>query len=146
MKPAWALQTNAQRSPNSAGSPKRPEGFARWRSRTTSSMVRPLVFAWMAIVERRRSVSNGPGRRLLIVTLWPTVLRASPATKPVSPVRAPFESPRMSMGCFLAGERQGARLAESLRRRAHDRAAPPDSHVHGALLLRPRARTRRAPA
>src|SRR5947207_3149756 len=46
----------------------------------------------------------------------------------------------------LAGERQGARLAESLRRRAHDRAAPPDSHVHGALLLRPRARTRRAPA
>src|SRR5437773_1520471 len=46
----------------------------------------------------------------------------------------------------LAGERQGARLAESLRRRTHDRAAPPDSHVHGALLLRPRARTRRAPA
>src|SRR6266480_2955863 len=46
----------------------------------------------------------------------------------------------------LAGERQGARLAESLRRRAHDRVAPPDSHVHGALLLRPRARTRRAPA
>src|SRR3989449_3202837 len=56
----------------------------------------------MAMVERSRSVSKGPGRRLLIVTLWPTVLRASPATKPVSPVRAPFESPRMSMGCFTA--------------------------------------------
>src|SRR5947208_3029094 len=102
MKPAWALQTNAQSSPNSAGSPKRPAGVARCRSRTTSSTVRPLVFAWMAMVERSRSVSKGPGRRLLIVTLWPTVLRASPATKPVSPVRAPFESPRMSMGCFTA--------------------------------------------
>src|SRR5881296_1621545 len=63
----------------------------------------------MAMVERSRSVSKGPGRRLLVVTLWPTVLRASPATKPVSPVRAPFESPRMSNGArtgltgFVAG-------------------------------------------
>src|SRR6059036_3944853 len=102
MKPVCALQTNAQSPPNSAGLPKRPAGVARWRSRTTSSAVRPLVFAWMAIVERNRSVSKGPGRRLLIVTLSATVLRASPATKPVSPVRAPFERPRMSMGCFTA--------------------------------------------
>src|SRR5207247_2002334 len=102
MKPACAPQTNAQSSPNSAGSPKRPAGLVRRRSRTTSSTVRPLVFAWMAMVERNRSVSKGPGRRLLIVTLWATVLRASPATNPVSPARAPFESPRMSIGCFTA--------------------------------------------
>src|SRR2546430_8037141 len=102
MKPACAPQTNAQSSPNSAGSPKRPAGLVRRRSCTTSSTVRPLVFAWMAMVERNRSVSKGPGRRLLIVTLWATVLRASPATNPVSPARAPFESPRMSMGCFTA--------------------------------------------
>src|SRR2546430_2611082 len=104
MKPACAPQTNAQSSPNSAGSPKRPAGLVRRRSRTTSSTVRPLVFAWMAMVERNRSVSKGSGRRLLIVTLWATVLRASPATNPVSPARAPFESPRMSMGCFTALE------------------------------------------
>src|SRR5438093_1359281 len=56
----------------------------------------------MAMVERSRSVSKGPGRRLLIVTLWPTVCRRGAAPRPVSPVRAPFESARMSMGCFTA--------------------------------------------
>src|SRR6185437_15790344 len=45
-----------------------------------------------------------PGRRLLIVTLCLTVLRAMPATKPVRPERAPFERPRMSMGAFTADE------------------------------------------
>ena len=47
-----------------------------------------------------RSVSNAPGSRLLIVTLCATVLRAIPATKPVSPARAPFESPSTSIGAF----------------------------------------------
>src|SRR3989475_446541 len=102
MKPACAPQTNAQSSQNSAGSPKRPAGLVRRRSRTTSSTVRPLVFAWMAMVERNRSVSKGPGRSWWIVTLGAPVLRASPATNPVSPARAPFESPRMSIGCFTA--------------------------------------------
>ena len=36
-----------------------------------------------SIVARRRSVSNDPGSRLLIVTLCAATLRASPATKPV---------------------------------------------------------------
>src|SRR3546814_11116469 len=46
----------------------------------------------------------GPGSRLLIVTLSITVLRARPATKPVRPARAPFESPRISIGAFTAPE------------------------------------------
>src|SRR5215212_924712 len=58
----------------------------------------------MAALLRSRSVSNGPGSRLLIVTRRRTVLRARPATKPVSPDRAPFERPRMSMGAFTALE------------------------------------------
>src|SRR5215470_17735425 len=65
-----------------------------------SSIDRPVAFATVAIVERSRSVSKGPGRRLLIVTLCATVLRASPAMKPVSPARAPLERPRMSIGDF----------------------------------------------
>ena len=39
-----------------------------------------------------RSVSNEPGSRLLIVTPWRATLRARPAAKPVSPLRAPFDS------------------------------------------------------
>src|SRR3954449_4316469 len=58
----------------------------------------------MAALLRSRSVSNGPGSRLLIVTPRRTVLRARPATKPVSPERAPFDKPRMSMGAFTALE------------------------------------------
>ena len=39
-----------------------------------------------------------------MVTLRRTVLRAMPATKPVSPARAPFERPRMSIGDLTAAD------------------------------------------
>ncbi len=39
-----------------------------------------------------------------MVTLCLTVSRARPATKPVSPVRAPLDSPSSGMGCFTAPE------------------------------------------
>jgi hypothetical protein len=51
-----------------------------------------------------RSVSKKPGSRLLIVTLWATVLRASPATKPVRPERAPLDRPSTSIGALTAPE------------------------------------------
>ena len=39
-----------------------------------------------------------------MVTLLITVLRESPATKPVRPARAPLESPSISIGAFTAAE------------------------------------------
>src|SRR5581483_8411611 len=39
-----------------------------------------------------------------MVTLSRTVLRDSPATKPVSPVRAPFDRPSSGIGFFTAPE------------------------------------------
>jgi hypothetical protein len=41
---------------------------------------------------------------LLIVTLCFATLRATPATKPVSPLRAPFDSPSASIGAFTAAD------------------------------------------
>src|SRR4029453_15158982 len=41
-----------------------------------------------------------PGSRPLMVTPWRTVTRATPATKPVRPERAPLLRPRMSIGAF----------------------------------------------
>src|SRR3954464_5684419 len=55
-------------------------------------------------VLRRRSVSNGPGSRPLMVTLLITVLGDGPGVKPVRPARAPLERPRMSIGAFTAAE------------------------------------------
>src|SRR5205807_8472414 len=52
----------------------------------------------------RRSVSNGPGNRPLMVTLLITVLRERPAIKPVKPARAPLERPNISIGAFTAAE------------------------------------------
>jgi hypothetical protein len=51
-----------------------------------------------------RSVSKKPGSRLLMVTLCATVFRASPATKPVRPERAPLDRPSTSIGIFTAPE------------------------------------------
>ena len=39
-----------------------------------------------------------------MVTLWRTVLRDSPAMKPVRPVRAPFDRPSSGIGYFTAPE------------------------------------------
>ncbi len=61
----------------------------------------PALWAKLA---RRRSVSNWPGSRLLMVTLWATVRRDRPATKPVRPLRAPLDNARMSIGAFTADE------------------------------------------
>ena len=55
-------------------------------------------------VPRNRSVSKGPGSSPLMVTLLMTVLRDSPATKPVRPARAPLDRPRISIGAFTAAE------------------------------------------
>jgi len=49
-----------------------------------------------------RSVSKVPGSRLLIVTLCSAVERANPATKPVRPVRAPFDNASIATGAFTA--------------------------------------------
>ena len=55
---------------------------------------------------RKRSVSNAPGSKLLMVTLRPAnwLLREVPATKPVKPLRAPLDRPKMSMGDLTALE------------------------------------------
>ena len=61
----------------------------------------PDFFAAPAMVPFRRSVSKAPGSRLLIVTpLAAMGVRATPATKPVRPLRAPLDKPRMSIGDF----------------------------------------------
>src|SRR4029078_8946047 len=51
-----------------------------------------------------RSVANGPGSRLLMVTLAAATCRASPPTKPVRPALAPCESPKVVIGIFTAVE------------------------------------------
>src|SRR5258706_2215594 len=100
--PACLLQRYAQASPNSSGWPKRPAGTVFMRAACTSSTGLFCILAAAMLLLLSRSVSNMPGRRLLMVTLWATVLRAIPATKPVSPVRAPLDSPRMSIGALTA--------------------------------------------
>ena len=50
------------------------------------------------------SVANTPGRRLLMVTLWRTVWRDRPATKPTRPSRALFESGISPCGDFTERE------------------------------------------
>ena len=76
----------------------RPAGRLAPRSAISSSIDLPVFRARSPIVSFRRSVAKGPGNKLLMVTLWAIVWRASPATKPVNPLRAPFDSPRISIG------------------------------------------------
>src|SRR5712671_5614332 len=73
-------------------------------SRLTSSTVLPFSFAVNSVLLFRRSVQKRPGSRLLIVTLCATVARARPATKPVRPLLAPFESASSAIGAFTALE------------------------------------------
>src|SRR5450432_864505 len=97
---ACTLQMNAQTAPRSPASPRRPAGIesmAAWRA---SASVLPLPFARASKVFTSRSVSIDPGSRLLIVTLCRATLRASPATKPVRPLRAPLDKPRISIGAL----------------------------------------------
>src|SRR2546430_2097395 len=47
---------------------------------------------------RCASLSKMPGSRLLMVTFLATVCRASPATKPTRPERAPFDRPSSICG------------------------------------------------
>ena len=74
-----------------------------------------------ASVPSSRSVSKAPGSRLLTVTPCAAIpLRASPATKPVSPLRAPLDRPRMSIGALTALDRLKEHLEiilEAARRR-----------------------------
>src|SRR5438132_612151 len=80
----------------------------------------PLVLASPALVERMRSVTNGPGSRLLMVTPLTIVFRDRPATKPVRPARAPLERPRISIG-----ERTAADVMLTIR--PHLRAIMPST-------------------
>src|SRR6218665_910794 len=53
---------------------------------------------------RWASVANTPGKRLLMVTLWRTVCRARPATKPTNPERAPLDRPNSNWGVLTLRE------------------------------------------
>src|SRR6185312_10601038 len=98
--PACTLHRNAHIMPNSSAVPKRPAGWALAPAAYSSSKLLPDLAARVRVVLRRRSVSNGPGSRPLMVTPWRMVVRATPATKPVRPERAPLLRPRMSIGAF----------------------------------------------
>ena len=68
-------------------------------------MLCPVFLDAPSTVTRRRSVSNAPGNRLLMVTFAPArLLRATPATKPVRPLRAPLLRPSTSIGAFTEPE------------------------------------------
>ena len=56
------------------------------------------------MLERSRSVSNGPGSRKLIVTLCGATERATPARNAVSPARAPDDRSRPTSGIFTEPE------------------------------------------
>src|SRR5918996_2995677 len=90
----------AQSSPNSCGVPNRLAGMDAIDSAAISSSDRPDFWAANAMPERSRSVSKRPGRMLLMVTLRSTVWRASPATKPVRPERAPLDRPSCGIGAL----------------------------------------------
>src|ERR1700756_2617683 len=104
MNPDEAAHRKAQASPNSAGSPTRPAGTLAERSARSSSKVLFERFASNSMPERSRSVRNGPGSRLLIVTLCRATCRASPATNPVRPARAPLLMPRIGIGDLTEDE------------------------------------------
>ena len=65
MKPACAVHKNAQAAPNSSGVPRRPAGFVCAMIRSCSSTARWFCLTCTAALLRSRSVSNGPGSRLL---------------------------------------------------------------------------------
>ena len=50
--------------------------------------------------DANESVAKEPGRMLLMVTLCRAMSRATPATKPVRPLRAPFDRASEEMGAF----------------------------------------------
>ena len=104
MKPELAAHRKAQASPNSFGSPTRPVGFVAERLASISSNEMFWRRASNSMPERSRSVRKGPGKRLLIVTLCRATCRARPATKPVSPARAPLLIPRLGIGDFTEPE------------------------------------------
>src|SRR5438046_9884849 len=95
------------------------------------------------MVERSRSVSNGPGRMLLIVTLCATVFRERPAMKPVSPARAPLDRPRLSIGDFTETE---VMLTMRPKRRAIMPSTVALISEVGGRLLAPLARSHAARA
>src|SRR5687767_7095650 len=76
------------------------------RASNSSSIGLPVFFAAPSMVAFKRSVSYAPGNRLLMVTLADASfeVRARPATNPVSPLRAPLDSPRTSIGAFTAAD------------------------------------------
>lgn len=84
--------------------PKRFAGFESRRAEISESRSLPVDLAAASKVAHSRSVSKGPGSRLLMVTLLCTVVRDRPAMKPVRPARAPFDRPRISIGAFTVLE------------------------------------------
>ena len=110
-------------APNSSALPKRLAGICAACALRMSATSLPLLLATALWVEARRSVSNFPGNSELMVTPWPAMPeRARPATKPVRPLRAPLDRPRMSIGAFTA-------LDVMLTMRPKPRAAMPSTTV-----------------
>src|SRR5450759_4166367 len=58
------------------------------RALAASSTLTPFCSAVLFSTPRSRSVSNAPGRMLLMVTLLPATVRATPARNAVKPARA----------------------------------------------------------
>src|SRR5690606_13864106 len=100
MNPECSEQRNAHACPNSFGWPIRPAGIADARFAASASGVVPFFWAENAKPLRSRSVSNAPGRILLIVTLEAATVRATPARNAVSPARAPDERSRPGIGAY----------------------------------------------
>jgi hypothetical protein len=74
------------------------------RARHSSSNVLPVASSIAPTCARCAPLSKIPGRRLLMVTLRAAVCRASPAAKPTSPERAPFDRPSSSCAIFTLRE------------------------------------------
>src|SRR5664279_4307706 len=95
------LQRKAQVAPNSWMVPSRRAGTTCFLASMKASAVMPVRWPAAAAVVRTRSVSNHPGNRPFTVTpRSASLVRATPATKPVRPLRAPLDRPRTSNGAF----------------------------------------------
>ena len=79
---------------------KRFAGIVDARRAAASSIVIPSRSATGPSSAVARSVAWIPGSRLLMTTPCSATCRAVPATNPVSPVRAAFESPSCGIGAF----------------------------------------------
>ena len=102
----------------------RPVGRSAWPDWPRRGRARAPRSSCRARPARARarcaSLSKMPGSRLLMVTLRPTVWRASPATKPTSPERA-VRQPQLDLRDLDAARDDVEHAAEAARHHAVDR-------------------------